>query len=166
VDSGRPKESCIWWAHYPDPKEAAVLWVILGHAQICKQFIFSTLFARGQEQYHLGLPVYSSSLLISVRFIPVHFLPVQLLPLPLTHAHPFNGSFSGTTLVSRTRKIKPIWILVKQDSEWQWHQLGHMQVCTLLQTDNHISTPPLCFLQAGCPSCHLTNSIKTLKATS
>ena len=21
------------------------------------------------------------------------------------------------------------------DSEWQWHQLGHMQVCTLLQTD-------------------------------
>jgi len=30
-----------------------------------------------------------------------------------------------------------------RDSEWQWHQLGHMQVCTLLQTDNHASTPPL-----------------------
>jgi len=27
-----------------------------------------------------------------------------------------------------------------RDSEWQWHQLGHMQVCTLLQTDNHAST--------------------------
>jgi len=27
-----------------------------------------------------------------------------------------------------------------KDSEWQWHQLGHMQVCTLLQTDNHTST--------------------------
>jgi len=26
-----------------------------------------------------------------------------------------------------------------KDSEWQWHQLGHMQVCTLLQTDNHTS---------------------------
>jgi len=25
----------------------------------------------------------------------------------------------------------------------QWHQLGHMQVCTSLQTDNHASTPPL-----------------------
>jgi len=37
-----------------------------------------------------------------------------------------------------------------RDSEWQWHQLGHMQVCTLLQTENHASTPPLCFLQAGC----------------
>jgi len=31
------------------------------------------------------------------------------------------------------------------DSEWQWHQLGHMQVCTSLQTDNHASTPPLSF---------------------
>jgi len=27
-----------------------------------------------------------------------------------------------------------------RDSEWQWHQLGHMQVCTSLQTDNH-ATP-------------------------
>jgi len=30
-----------------------------------------------------------------------------------------------------------------RDSEWQWHQLGRMQVCILLQTDNHASTPPL-----------------------
>jgi len=30
-----------------------------------------------------------------------------------------------------------------RESEWQWHQLGHMQVCTLFQTDNHASTPPL-----------------------
>jgi len=26
-----------------------------------------------------------------------------------------------------------------RDSEWQWHQLGHMQVCILL----HASTTPL-----------------------
>jgi len=32
-----------------------------------------------------------------------------------------------------------------RDSEWQWHQLGHMQVCTSLQTDNHASTPPTSF---------------------
>ena len=51
-----------------------------------------------------------------------------------------------------------------RDSEWQWHQLGHMQVCTLLQADNHASTPPLSFLQAGCPSCRPTNSVKALKA--
>jgi len=29
-----------------------------------------------------------------------------------------------------------------RDSEWQWHQLGHMQVCTLLQTDNQPDTLP------------------------
>jgi len=32
-----------------------------------------------------------------------------------------------------------------RDSEWQWHQLFHMQVSTSLQTDNHTSTPPLSF---------------------
>jgi len=50
-----------------------------------------------------------------------------------------------------------------RDSEWQWHQGRYMQVCTSLQTDNHASTPPLTFLQAGCPSCHPTNSVKALK---
>jgi len=39
-----------------------------------------------------------------------------------------------------------------------------MQICTSLQTDNHTSTPPLSFLQAGCPSCHPTNGVKALKA--
>jgi len=51
------------------------------------------------------------------------------------------------------------------DSEWQWHQLGHMQVCTSLQTDNHARIPTLSFLQAGCPSCCPTNSVKALKAS-
>jgi len=32
-----------------------------------------------------------------------------------------------------------------QDSKWQWYQLGHMQICTLPQTDNYASTPPLRF---------------------
>jgi len=50
-----------------------------------------------------------------------------------------------------------------RDSEWQWHQLGHMQDCTSLQTDNHARNPPLSFLQAGCPSCCPTNSVKALK---
>jgi len=39
-----------------------------------------------------------------------------------------------------------------------------MQVCTSLQTDNHASTSLLSFLQAGCPSCRPTNSVKALKA--
>jgi len=49
-------------------------------------------------------------------------------------------------------------------SEWQWNQLGHMQVCISLQTDNHASTLPHSFLQAGCPSCRPDSSVKALKA--
>ena len=42
---------------------------------------------------------------------------------------------------------------------------GHKQVCTSFQTDNHTSTPPLSFLQAECPSCRPTNSVKALKTS-
>jgi len=38
-----------------------------------------------------------------------------------------------------------------------------MQICSSLQTDNHASTPPLSFLQAGCPSCCPANIVKALK---
>ena len=77
--------------------------------------------------------------------------------------HPFNGPLSATTRVSRYQKGKTSLDFTEaRDSDWQWHQLGHMQVCTSLQTDNHTSTPPLSFLQAGCPSCHPTNSVKAL----
>jgi len=80
---------------------------------------------------------------------------------------PFNGSFSGTTQVSQYQKGKTTLDFTEaRDSEWQWHQLGQMQVCTSLQTDNHASTPLLSFLQAGCPSCCPTNSVKALKASS
>ena len=61
-----------------------------------------------------------------------------------THTHPFNGPFSGTTQVSRYQKGGTnLDFTEARDSEWQWHQLGQMQVCTLLQTDNHTSIPPL-----------------------
>jgi len=82
-----------------------------------------------------------------------------------THTHPFNSPFSGTTQVSQYQKGKTnLDFSEARDSEWQWQQLGNMQVCTLLQTDNHASTPPLSFLQAGCPSCRPTSSVKALKA--
>ena len=80
-----------------------------------------------------------------------------------THTHTFNSPLSGTTHISGYQKGKTN-LDFTEDSEWQWHQLGHMQVYTLLQTDNHASTPPLSFLQAGCPSFLPTNSVKALKA--
>ena len=60
----------------------------------------------------------------------------------------FNGPFSGTTRVSQCQKGKGNLDFTKardSESEWQRHQLGNLQVCTSLQTDNHASTPPLSF---------------------
>ena len=61
------------------------------------------------------------------------------------HTHTFDGPLSGTIRVSWYQKGKTNldFTEAREDSEWQWHQLGHMQVCTLLQTDDHASTPPL-----------------------
>jgi len=67
--------------------------------------------------------------------------------------------------VSQYQKGKPnVDFTEARGSERQWHQLGHMQVCTSLQTDNQRQHPTTHFLQAGCPSCHPTKSIKALKA--
>ena len=86
---------------------------------------------------------------------------------PATHTHTHARLTAGTTSESRYQKGKTNMDFTEaRDSEWQWHQLGHMQVCTSLQTDNHASTPPLSSLQAGCPSCHPTNSVKAPKALS
>ena len=71
-----------------------------------------------------------------------------------THTHPFNGPLSGITQVSRYQKgITNVDFTEARDSEWQWHQLDHMQVCTSLQTDNHASTPPLSFYRPLTVSC-------------
>ena len=37
---------------------------------------------------------------------------------------------SGTTRASQYQKGKTNLYLLEQESEWQWHQLGHMQICT------------------------------------
>ena len=76
-----------------------------------------------------------------------------------THTHT-HGPFSRTTRVSRYQKGKTnLDFTEARDSEWQWHQLRYMQVCTSLQTtDNHASTP------LYCPSCRPANSVNALKA--
>ena len=78
----------------------------------------------------------------------------QLCPLVInwvylwlhTHACLTALFLSGTTQVSQYQKGKTSLDFTEvRDTEWHWHQLGHMQVCTLLQIDNHASTPPLVF---------------------
>ena len=82
------------------------------------------------------------------------------------HTHTrFTALCPGLPRVSRYQKGNTnLDFTEARDSQWQWHQLGRMQVCTSLQTDNHANTPPLSFLQARCPSCRPTNSVKALKA--
>ena len=76
----------------------------------------------------------------------------ESVQLTATHTHTLNGPFSGTTRVSRYQKGKTSLDFTEaRDGEWQWHQQGRMQVCTLLQTDNHTSTPPLSFFTGRMP---------------
>ena len=68
-----------------------------------------------------------------------------------THIH-LTALFLGTTQVSQYQKGRTnLDFTEARDSEWQWHQLGHMQVCTSLQRDNHASIPPLSFFTGRMP---------------
>jgi len=93
---------------------------------------------KAQEQDTNAMFILSHYLISHRKTIDINFISSVFSPLFI---HPFNGTFSGTTHVSRYQKGKTnLDFTEAQDSDWQWHQLGHMQVCTSLQTDNHAST--------------------------
>jgi len=77
------------------------------------------------------------------------------------HTHPFNGPLFGTTQVSWYQKrITNLDFIEARDSESQWFQLGRMQVCTWLLTDNHAITPPLSFYRPDAqPTCQSTKGL-------
>ena len=90
--------------------------------------------------------------------------------LSYCNTHTFNGPLSGTTWVSQYQKGKTnLDFTAARDIEWQWHQLGHMKVCTALQTDSHASTSPLKFFTGRMPflqpnqECQSTESTVILK---
>jgi len=67
--------------------------------------------------------------------------PLQFSCQQQQQQHAFNGPFSGTTQVSQYQKSKTNPDFTEaRDSEWQWHHLGHMQVCTALRS-RQITTP-------------------------
>ena len=87
------------------------------------------------------------------------------------HWHNTHTQTSLTTLCpglpgwAGTRKVKPVWILLNQEtvsgSGISW------AICKSAPRSRQITTPAphhSVLLQAGCPSCHPTNSIKALKA--
>ena len=64
-----------------------------------------------------------------------------------------------------TRTVKPIWILLKQETV-SGSGIG-WTICKSAPRSRQITTPAphhSSFLQAGCPSCRPTNSVKALKA--
>jgi len=70
----------------------------------------------------------------------------DLISLTHTRLTALLPGLSPSLQVSRHQKGKTnLDFTEARDSECQWHQLGHMQVCTTLQADNHASTPPLSF---------------------
>jgi len=84
-----------------------------------------------------------------------------------THTHPFNGPFSGTAQVRQYQKGKTNldFFAEARDSEWQWHQLGHMHVCNSLQRDNHASTHHSVFYRPDAlPAAQPTNQQRPLNA--
>jgi len=75
---------------------------------------------------------------------------------------------SGTTRVSRyqkgkTWKVKTNLDLLEQEIVSGSASAG-LYASVHLIPDNHTNIPPLSFLQARCPSCRPTNSVKALKA--
>jgi len=68
--------------------------------------------------------------------------------------------WAGTRKV-KTRKVKPIWIYWSK-RYWVAMASAGPYVSLYLIQDNHANIPPLSFLQAGCPSCCPTNSVKAL----
>jgi len=79
-----------------------------------------------------------------------------------THTHPFNGSFSRTTRVSLYQKGK-----TNLDFTEARGSGISGAMCKSASRSRQITTPAphhSSFLQAGCPSCRPTNSVKALKA--
>ena len=85
-----------------------------------------------------------------------------------THTHTHTCLMAlcpGLPKSASTRKAKPIWILLEQEtvsgSGIRW------AICKSALRSRQITTPAphySSFLQARCPSCHPTKSVKPLKA--
>jgi len=94
------------------------------------------------------LPLLASTFSLFVWKSKINLL---LLKQQYTHTR-LTVLFSGTIRVSRYQEGKTnLDFTEARDIEWQWHQLGHMQVFTSYQTDNHASTPPLSFFTGRMP---------------
>ena len=105
---------------------------------------------------------------LSIRHFDFRFVDFNPGDLYYTHTHThtrLTALFPGLPSCAGTRKVKPIWILLKQEtvsgSGISW------TICMSAPCSRQTTTPApnhSVFVQAGCLSCRPTNSVKALKA--
>jgi len=102
------------------------------------------------------------------KCLPLHMQspPLQFICVWChTHTHTFNGPFSGTTRVSRYQKGKNQCGFYWSKRQWVAVASAGTYASLHLAPDRWPHQHPTTqFLQAGCPSCRPTNSVKALKA--
>ena len=155
-----------WWS------SALVIWWTREAETILAIESGDYLFKKGHDYGHvtafhfwLSCHIFKwAKLGISSFVILVHILTSTRYTYTHTHTH-LTALFPGLPGWASTRKVKPIWILLKQEtmsgSGISWAACKSAPCC------RHITTPAphhSVFLQAECPSCHSANSIKGLKA--
>ena len=102
--------------------------------------------------------------------LSIHLGVISMLtePQPQVHTHThtrLTALCRGLPGWAGTRKLKPIWILLEQET-MSGSGISRT-ICKSAPRCRQITTPAphySSFLQAGCPSCHPTNSVKALKA--
>ena len=128
---------------------------------ICRFFIY---FLLQRREYSLTDIRYRSN----TKIYTLKHNQNKLLQYTHTYTQPFNGPFSRTTWVGRYQKGKTNLDLTEaRDGEWvavaSAGPYASLHLAPDIQPRQHSTTR---FLQAGCPSCHPTNSVKALKAVS
>ena len=102
-------------------------------------------------------------LLLLLLLLSIHLWICACVP-PHTHTR-LMALFPGSPRWATTRSVKPIWILLKQET-MNGSGISYA-ICNSAPCSRQITTPAphhSVILQAGCPSCHPTNSVKGLKA--
>ena len=170
--------------HCVNPQEVKMVWQMLvrhrtecGEAWSMKQF-FDPLYSHleWQEEIADNSDITYSKMVRQIQLCQTTFkdwygsccamgVGVATTGIQQQQQHPFNGPFPGLPRWAGTRKVKPIWILLKQETvsgsgiSWDIRKSAPHSRQITIPTPHHSV-----FLQAGCPSCRPTNSVKALKA--
>jgi len=135
-------------------KKVKQIWILLKQEIVSVAFSALTLLVGRQE----GHPACKKTRVVGVVWLSVWSKVQTCIWLSWCHCR------SLSLAPVKSRLVLPFWYRLTwvvpekgplngcaRDSEWQWHQLGHMQVCISFQTDNHASTPPVKFFTARMP---------------